>query len=234
MRLLGSGNPKTVKGEKYGFLTFILHLAPSDLSGCQVCPAATPGCRAACLNTAGRGRFQKTQNARIRKTKLFFQDRGEFFRLLVSDIEAGIRKGVREKLIPVFRLNGTSDLRFENYPVKGTRNIMELFPDFQFYDYSKLHNRRGLPENYHLTFSRADGNEDKARLALENGMNVAVVFSTKKGDPLPETYMGYPVHDADEHDLRFRDPFGIAGLRAKGKAKNDTTGFVVQVPEVVT
>ena len=233
MRLLGTGNPKTIKGEKYGYLTFILHLAPSDLSGYQVCPLATKGCRAACLNTAGRGRFEKTQNARVRKTRLFFEDRAEFFRLLVKDIQAAVRKAEREGLVPVFRLNGTSDIRFENYPVEvdGVTypNVMSAFPGLTFYDYTKLYNRRDLPENYHLTFSRADGNEDHVSLALSNGMNVAVVFSTKKNDPLPETYMGYPVHDADEHDLRFKDPFGISGLRAKGDAKKDTTGFVVKV-----
>jgi hypothetical protein len=61
------------------------------------------------------------------------------------------------------------------------------------------------------------------RLALSNGMNVAAVFHK-----VPETYLGRTVINGDETDLRFLDPKGvIVGLKAKGKAKKDTTGFVV-------
>jgi len=234
LKLLGSGNPKTLKGEKLGYLTFILHLAPAQRSGYQVCPCATEGCKAACLNTAGRGRFDKTQAARIRKTRMFFEDRENFLIQLVKDIEAGIRKGDRGNMIPVFRLNGTSDIRWEVYPVvrDGVTypNIFGAFPDIQFYDYTKIPNRRNIPSNYHLTFSRADGNEHNVNIAVGHGMNIAVVFSTPKKDDLPETYMGFPVYDADEHDLRFLDPYNhISGLRAKGQAKGDLTGFVVNI-----
>lgn len=243
MKLLTEGNTKTIKGEKKGYKTFILHLAPHKLSGYNVCPMASKGCSAACLNTAGRGRFQNIQDARIRKTKWFFEDRDNFMRQLVKDIEAGIRQAEREKLIPVFRLNGTSDIRWENIPIPvgiGAKsdtplenlhpNIMTMFPDIQFYDYTKLPNRKDLPKNYHLTFSRSESNDKHIATAIDNGMNVAVVFNTKKGADLPKTWRNLPVIDADETDLRFLDKKkSISGLRAKGSAKKDDSNFVVKV-----
>jgi hypothetical protein len=120
----------------------------------------------------------------------------------------------------VFRLNGTSDIRWETVEVDGHANIMELFPTVQFYDYTKLVNRRALPANYRLTFSLAENND---LAAWASGLNVAAVFKGK----LPATFMGRPVIDGDETDLRFLDPVGIVvGLKAKGKAKKDQTGFV--------
>ena len=223
MKLLSTANPKIQKGTKLGYLSFILHLAPADLSGKEVCPKRTAGCTAACLNTAGRGgMFKKGENtnmiqqARIRKTKYFFENRAEFLKDLEADIRKGIKQAAKLGLTPVFRLNGTSDLSWEKY------GIIEKFPNVQFYDYTKVLGRKvsHLP-NYHLTFSAADGNEADVAKALAQGMNVAMVF-----DKVPETYMHLPVHDADEHDLRFLDPRGIAGLKAKGRAKKDTSGFV--------
>ena len=230
MKLLSDANPKIQKGVQHGYLTFIMHLAPGKLSGRNVCPGASAGCLETCLNTAGRGRFDSIQQARIRKTRWFFEDRAGFMAQLVSDVEAGIRKSDRLNLIPVFRLNGTSDIRWETVPVGQYKNIFEMFPHVQFYDYSKLSNRRNIPANYHLTFSRSESNEDKLDEAVANGMNLAVVFSTKKKDMLPQRYRSLPVVDADDTDLRFLDPRGsVCGLRAKGAAKSDSTGFVVHV-----
>ena len=230
MKLLSDANPKIQKGVQHGYLTFIMHLAPGKLSGRNVCPGASAGCLETCLNTAGRGRFDSIQQARIRKTRWFFEDRAGFMAQLVSDVEAGIRKADRLNLIPVFRLNGTSDIRWETVPVGQYKNIFEMFPHVQFYDYSKLSNRRNIPANYHLTFSRSESNEDKLDEAVRNGMNLAVVFSTKKKDMLPQRYRSLPVVDADDTDLRFLDPKGsVCGLRAKGNAKSDSTGFVVHV-----
>ena len=229
MKLLSTANPKIQKGAKLGYLSFILHLAPATLSGKETCPKRTKGCTAACLNTAGRGgMFKKGENtnmiqqARIRKTKMFFEQRDAFMAQLEKDINLGIKQAKKLGLTPVFRLNGTSDLSWEKY------GIIEKFPGVQFYDYTKVLGRKvsHLP-NYHLTFSAADGNEADVQKALSAGMNVAMVF-----DKLPDTYMGLPVHDADEHDLRFLDPKGIAGLKAKGRAKNDTTGFVRRVIDI--
>ena len=230
MKLLSDANPKIQKGVRLGYLTFILHLAPGKLSGRNVCPGASAGCLITCLNTAGRGRFDNIQQARIRKTRWFFEEREAFMHQLVSDVRAGIRKSDRLGLIPVFRLNGTSDIRWENVPVGQYKNIFEMFPHVQFYDYTKLSNRRNIPANYHLTFSRSEENEHKLDEAVSNGMNLAVVFSTKKKDMLPQRYRSLPLVDADDTDLRFLDPAGsVCGLRAKGSAKTDSTGFVVHV-----
>lgn len=234
MKLLGKANAKTVKGERFGFLTFILYLAPSKISGYNTCPMASAGCAAACLFTAGMGKFKNVWDARVRKTIRFFEDRENFLADLVSDIEAGIRKGERDEMTPVFRLNGTSDIRWENYPVirDGVEypNVMTAFPNVQFYDYTKLPNRRNIPDNYHLTFSRSESNDDHIPTALDHGMNVAVVFDTKKKHSLPKNYMDLPVIDGDVSDLRFNDPKGsVVGLRAKGDAKKDDSGFVVTV-----
>jgi len=235
MKLLSESNPKTLKGETKGYMTFIMHLAPGSISGFNVCPGASTGCLFTCLNTAGRGHMKNIQDARIRRTRLFFEDRTTFMAKLVDEVSKGIRKAERKGLIPVFRLNGTSDIRWETVPVSGVGgqdfpNIFEMFPNTQFYDYTKLSNRRNIPANYHLTFSRSESNEDKLDEAVSNGMNLAVVFSTKKNVGLPAKYRSLPVVDADETDLRFLDPKGsVCGLRAKGKATKDTSGFVVHV-----
>ncbi len=231
MKLLSTANPKIQKGTKLGYLSFILHLAPADLSGRETCPKRTAGCTAACLNTAGRGgMFRKGENtnmiqkARIRKTRYFFEDRAGFMQDLVSDINKGIRQAARLGLTPVFRLNGTSDLSWEKYEAAHGKNIFELFDYVQFYDYTKVLGRKVADnKNYHLTFSAADGNDADVERAIAQGMNVTVVF-----DKIPAEYKGRPVFNADETDLRFLDPKGVVlGLKAKGRAKKDRTGFVV-------
>jgi hypothetical protein len=237
-KLLSTANPKIQKGTKLGYLSFILHLAPADLSGHNTCPKATEGCKAACLNTAGRGgMFKKGENtnmiqkARIRKTKYFYEDRAGFMLDLAYDIQKAIAFAKKQGLTPVIRLNGTSDISWEKYevPVFCTKNIFELFPDVQFYDYTKILGRKvsDIP-NYFLIFSKADGNDADVARAINSGMNVAAVF-----DQLPNEYMGREVIDADETDLRFLDPKGvIAGLKAKGRAKKDYSGFVIRLKEV--
>ena len=254
MKLLSTGNPKILKGIKQGYNTYILHLAPAKLSGHEVCPKRTVGCTDSCLNTAGRGGMFKRgevtnviQEARIRKTKLFFADRDAFMVQLVKDIQLGIKQSERLGLIPVFRLNGTSDLSWEKYSVDAfinssgklvfPANIFERFPEVQFYDYTKVLGRKvqGI-SNYHLTFSAADGNDNDVYAAAKQGYNIATVFGIKKTVAMPKFYsiatnygvdMEMPVFNGDESDLRFLDPKGvIVGLYAKGKAKKDTSGFV--------
>jgi hypothetical protein len=229
-KLLSTANPKIQKGTAKGYLSFILHLTPADLSGREVCPKRTAGCTAACLNTAGRGGMFKRgentnmiQKARIRKTEYFFADREAFMIDLISDIFKAIKFAKKQGLKPVFRLNGTSDLSWEKYDTGlgdpgQVLNIFQVFEDVQFYDYTKVLGRKvkHIP-NYHLTFSAADGNDSDVAEALMQGMSVATVF-----DKIPEG-----VYSADEDDLRFLDPKGIVlGLKAKGRAKKDTSGFV--------
>lgn len=236
------GNPKTKKGEAHGYQTYILHLSPANLSGNEVCQWRTKGCTALCLNLAGRGGIfnpgQTTnviQEARKRRTRLFFTDRVQFLGLLVADIEHAIDYSGKKGFIPVFRLNGTSDLVWESIPV--TRggieypNIFAAFPDIQFYDYTKApYSARAhdIP-NYHLTFSFAEtiANRQNAREWYRAGHNVSVVFGIAKNEPLPATFKGARVFNADETDLRFLDARGIAGLHAKGNAwKRNPNAFI--------
>jgi len=231
-KLLSTANPKIQKGTKLGYLSFILHLAPADLSGRETCPKRTPGCTAACLNTAGRGGMFKRgestntiQRARIRKTNEFFNNREQFMFDLYHDIVKAKKFADKQGLIPVFRLNGTSDLSWEKYTVGTTdMNLFQLFPTTQFYDYTKILGRKvSQYPNYHLTFSKADGNDADVAEALMQGMSVVAVY-----DAIPE---GVP--SADETDLRFLDPKGIMlGLKAKGRAKKDYSGFVIRLKEV--
>lgn len=224
MQLLTHSNPKMMKSVKFGYMPFILHLAPSTLSGWNVCPASSPECRASCLNLSGRGRFAVSQKARIRKTVLFFEHRDVFIDYLLRDIHEAICQAKRLTLIPCIRLNGTSDIRWETIPVAGKRNVMEVFPDIQFYDYTKLENRKNLPDNYHLTFSLSESNANTAIRVLNSGRNVAVVFHV-----VPKIFLDTRVIDGDVHDLRFLDPSPcIVGLKAKGKAKQLFTGGFVK------
>jgi hypothetical protein len=240
-KLLTAANAKIVKGAAKGFRTFGLHLAPWNLSGFQVCASASAGCIAGCLNKAGHGgMFRKgettntVQEARKAKTAWFFNEREAFMTRLVREVQNGVKYAAKRGTLPVFRLNLTSDVRWETVPVTVNgvdyANIMKAFPTVQFYDYTKHRNRRDLPANYHLTFSRSESNDEAALEWLAAGGNVAVVFSTKKGEDLPETWNGYRVIDGDETDLRFLDDKNVVvGLRAKGPAKKDNSGFVVRV-----
>jgi hypothetical protein len=230
MKLLGIANTKTMKGEAFGYRTYIMHLAPSTLSGYQVCASASPGCTEACLNLSGMGRFSNVQAARITKTRWFFEDRGAFMAQLVKEIASAIRSANKAGLKAVFRLNGTSDIRWETIPVAGFSNVMAMFPQAQFYDYTKHMNRRNVPVNYHLTFSRSEVNEMEALSIISMGTNVAVVF-----DELPMTWHGWKVVDGTETDLRFLDESRVVvGLKANGKAKKDDTGFTVLTRASVT
>jgi len=218
--LLSVSNSKTRKGEAHGWLTGIVHLAPAKLSGHNVCPMASKGCARACLNTAGKGLFPHVQAARIRRTKLLFSDRASFLFLLTEEITKLGIKAKKQGLKLAIRLNGTSDIMWERM------GLIQQFPDVQFYDYTKIPSRLlgQLPSNYHLTFSRSESNEEQAKLLSSLGHNIAVVF-----DKLPKTYMGKRVVSGDNTDLRFLDPKGvIVGLTAKGKGRNDESGFTVR------
>jgi hypothetical protein len=168
------------------------------------------------------GAFSNVQQARINRTKMFFEDRFNFMLQLVKEIKSAKKKADKEGLKLLVRPNGTSDIAWEKIRVEGARNIFELFPDVQFYDYTAIAGRT-VPDNYHLTFSRKESNDRDVSAAIRNGLNVAVVF-----DKLPETYLGLPVVSGDDTDIRVNDPRGVVvGLKAKGPAKRDLSGFVV-------
>lgn len=236
--LLSTNNAKTIKGEKLGYMTYILYMSPFNLNskGINVCSHASKGCADSCLVGSGfGGMYTSVMQGRVNKTEYFLTSRIEFMYQLKTEIEKAIAKN-KDKAIVTFRLNGTSDLPFEKYKVfeNGTKNIFELFPDVQFYDYTKNYLRfdKVLPSNYHLTFSRSENNEAKSLELLKRGYNVAMVF-----DKLPKTYNGFEVINADNDDLRFLDKQGvICGLKYKkmtgkgGAEKNKLafeSGFVV-------
>ena len=235
-KLLGlDTNAKTVKGEKYGIKTAILYLMPSNGSGVQLCPmAATAQCEKACLFTAGRGAMSNVMLSRLRKTLFFNQYRELFMLQLVKEIAALRTKAKRNGFKLIVRPNGTSDIRWENIPVNGAESMMALFPDIQFYDYTKLANRKNVPANYDLTFSYSGVPAYQAQVskAIAAGERIAVVFRNRaivdamlaNGD----SFMGLPIVDGDDSDIRHLDPRGtIVALYAKGKARNDQSGFVV-------
>jgi hypothetical protein len=238
-QLLGlDTNAKTVKGERYGVKTAILYLMPADQSGAQLCPMAELArCKAPCLFTAGRGAMSNVMLSRLRKTLYFLQHREAFMRQLHNEIVQLQRKAQRQGFRLVVRLNGTSDIRWESLPVApelGARNIFEAFPAVQFYDYTKIANRRNIPANYDLTFSYSGAPEFApfVQRAIANGERVAVVFRNRAiVDAMlanGERFLGLPVVDGDDSDIRHLDPRGaVVALYAKGKARKDTSGFVV-------
>jgi hypothetical protein len=228
-----SSDAKTIKGETLGFLTGILYLAPANTTKWNTCSMAkTAKCDVACLYKAGRGAMNSVQTARINKTIWFFTEQNSFMQQLVVDIAKIIKKAKKKGLQPLVRLNGTSDIRWETVGFTDTDgieyvNIFAAFPDVTFYDYTKIANRTELPSNYDLTFSYSgvEGFQPFVQKALLNNMRMAVVFRKEKD--IPMTFMGIPVVSGDNSDVRHLDDKVIVGLYAKGKAKLDTTGFVV-------
>ena len=241
-KLLSIGaDAKTIKGGKIGFMTAIQYLSPSDSSGVNLCPMSKIAiCDVPCLESSGQMNFKQSRDARLSRTKLYLNNPAEYFNTLVTEIKAFIKKAGRKGLTPLVRLNGTSDIRYENigFVFDGVyfRNIFEYFPDLQFYDYTKIPNRfnsmNGLsdfPKNYDLTFSYSgvDGFQKYNDRALKGGVRIAVVFD--KVENIPVTFHKRKVISGDETDVRHLDPQNvIVSLYAKGKARKDTSGFVIQ------
>jgi hypothetical protein len=233
-----AADAKTIKGMKQGFYTGILYLAPASQGGRgNVCSLAKlAGCEKPCLYNAGRGAFSNVQQARINKTRRFFDERDAFMADIVYSIESLIRKANRLGLTPLVRLNGTSDIAWENIPVTTAdgvtyESIFDVFPSLNFYDYTKLPTRKNLPANYDLTFSYS-GVATFAPILAKARLNaslsrIAVVFD--KAENIPAEFLGLPVIAGDNSDVRHTEPQGvIVALYAKGAAKRDLSGFVVR------
>lgn len=250
MKLLNFDNAKTRKGEAFGYSTAILYLAPASLSGKNVCEHSTSECRALCLNTAGMGVFKKIQDARIAKTKYMHDTPMAFYHQLDKEIQNFVNlckkrsDQKRSYTKPCVRLNGTSDIYNSHI-----ETIIKKHWNIKFYDYTKDVNRMNLylngklPSNYFLLYS-CSGTDESIAISerfIDRGANVAVVFDTKKGEPLPLTWNYFQVIDGDVHDLRFinaergllrqgaadDEPYSegnIIGLRAKGKARKAKSG----------
>jgi hypothetical protein len=244
LHLLTVDSPKTRKGESLGILTGILYMAPSDESGYNVCPMALRAdeqpdgfksqCPRSCLTFAGKGNMPAVRAARVRRTKLYFEDRSAFMAFVWSDIEALRMRVVREGWAGlVIRLDGTSDLGL-------AAHFAPLFPSVQFVDYTKVFKRAanqkaiGHPANWSVTFSASEVTKPYTiRSLLDMGINVSMVFA---GKTLPTEYDGHTVIDGDVTDLRHLDPKGvIVGLRMKGvsnafKAQGAASGFARVIP----
>lgn len=239
--LLTTNNHKTIKGGKLGYLTYILYMSPykANSLGKNVCSHASKGCISSCLVGSGLGGiYEGVKKGRIAKTEYFLSSQLEFMLQIKNEIAKAIKKNDGKEIVTI-RLNGTSDIPFENLRVFEGKNIFEVYPDIQFYDYTKNHTRfdKELPKNYHLTFSKSETNTKKAFELLNRGFNVAMVF-----DRTPLTYEGFEVINGDETDLRFLDKKGvIVGLKYKfmtgkgGGEKNKQafeSGFAVRVQPI--
>jgi len=233
--LLSQGSTKINKSNTIQdeYFSRILYLAPDDLADGKrtVCPyAKIAKCNEACLNSAGMGVFSNVQQARVKKTLLFLNDRTEFMRLLIKDISKFLKECDKLGKKPALRLNGTSDIQWETIEVDGYENIFAMYPQIQFYDYTKIPTRKvSHIANYHLTWSYSQANDKYASLFEKVPYNKAVVFF----DALPSMFKGLKVIDGDKHDMRFLDKTNsVVGLLAKGKAKQDDTGFVIKALQV--
>lgn len=235
LQILGCGrNAKTVKSDKLSeYITGYLYLAPGDRSGYEVCPNRSPGCTAACLYTAGHGDAKHVRESRIAKTQMFFRERDKFLRMVYQDIYKLERRAKKNGKKLAIRLNMTSDIEWEkiyindiDYGFQVYGNLMEMFPDVQFYDYTKIPRRYKLPLNYHLTFSMDETNIKQCLAEFKNGKNVCVVFEGK----MPKVWMDKRVINGDAHDLRFLDPRSvIIGVKAKADAIGEDSGFVKRI-----
>ena len=232
MKLLTTANAKILKGEKEGWMTMGIHLAPANLSGYNVCYWASRGCTEACLNTSGHGAFSTVQASRIAKTKLLKENFDLFAAQLIKEIKAAVKSAAKKGMRLAIRLNLTSDIPWELLDVQDGKTLFEIFPEITWYDYTKGYKRMQnfldgkMPANYSLTFSRSESNEKYVHAIRARGGNVAVVFRRS----LPASWHGTPVVNGDKNDLRFLDARGVVvGLVDKGKARKDNSGFVVEV-----
>jgi hypothetical protein len=237
-RLLSIDSAKAIKATKYGYLNGIHYMAPHSIAGVgNLCPNATEGCKNLCLGMySGQASMVKdlehgtnsVRDSRVAKARLFMTERQTYLLQLEKQIAKLVAKAQRENLKPCVRLNGSTDIAFENMRYGQERlSLLDRFPDVQFIDYTKIVSRLAkAPKNLSLTLSRAENNEQECIKALANGHNVAIVFA----GPLPEAWNGFPVINGDLHDLRHLDPKGhVIGLSPKGnKAKRDMSGFVVR------
>ena len=226
-----NSNPKIDKSNKVSekYWSCIMHLRPINTKICPYQDIAK--CKEACLNTAGLGGvYPSIQKARQKKTELFLNDRDQFMQVLIKDIHTFLRACKRKDKLPAIRLNGTSDIQWEKIDIEG-QNIFEMFPNVQFYDYTKIPTRKvdKIP-NYHLTWSYSEANDKYAKMFDKVPNNKAVVFRDKD---LPKMFRGVKVIDGDKTDMRFLDESNIVvGLKAKGKARKDYTGFVIDAIQI--
>jgi hypothetical protein len=232
---------KLAKNAKvFNTYTYCIYLAPAKTSGYNVCPYSTPECRLGCLATSGRAGMELIANkttihdCRIKKTRLLKEHTHFFMQWMIAEINGFIRKAKRDNVSFSIRLNGTSDIDWRKIFIDG-KNIFNIFPDVQFYDYTKNPNKfSDLPNNYHLTFSYTGRNATVCKALLQKGFNVAVVFNLKKNESLPAMFGGYKVIDGEVSDFRPKDIKGvILGLKFKRIADKYNEMKILNSPFVV-
>lgn len=235
--LLTAGNTKLEKTER----TIGLSLAPANTSGFEVCASRSPECTKHCIFTSGMGSpdfhspsvpCNPVWVGRIVKTLWFFRDRPAFmnqlYRNIANNRDASIRLNVFSDWMWERQVIDVTPEMAKKYGTKSGRfsSVLEVFPDVQFYDYTKHYARmfRPRPKNYHLTFSLTENNREQAEQVLAAGMNVAAVLSSKVG-----SFLGYPIVDGDLSDLRFLDPsVSVVGLKPKGSLSKQASEFVYE------
>ena len=230
-----NNSTKHEKAYKYQEMVYTIYFAPAKMSGYEVCPRRTEECTLLCLNESGRNKMDTKKNtinnSRIKKTQLFFEHREFLVRWIIDEIKSAKQKAEKNGYRFSVRLNNTSDLNPETFYINDggvKKNILQIFPDTQFYDYTKVGNRIDLLKkypNYDLTFSYSGENMEECKFMLENGCRVAMVFNK-----VPDEYMGYKVVNGDEYDMRYLDDKNvIIGLKFK-RVRNKLTQskFVIQ------
>jgi hypothetical protein len=218
-----STSAKMMHSQQYSHqYTYAIYLAPSNESGYNVCSHSTPECRLGCLATSGHAGMEITagrsviKDARIKKTRLFYEHPDYFIAWMIAEIQKYQRKAVKDNFFFSVRLNAISDIDWQNVRISG-QTIFEIFPDVQFYDYTKNgHKFKTKAANYHLTYSYTGRNWDICEKLLKQGNNIAMVFNVKNESLLPKTYKGYKVINGDLTDYRIDDAKGIiVGLKWK-------------------
>jgi hypothetical protein len=223
--ILSYNNNKTVKGEKNGFATYIFYGAPNTVSGYNTCASSSKGCRANCIFYSGRGAIKSVQDARIRRTKQYFEERPDFLAQVNKDIMSAIKHSERNNMIPTFRLDGTTDIGL-------ARHFVRLYPTVQFYDYTKVVKRVKLAEkydNWHITYSLSENTtKGTMKILLAGTTNIAIPFKVVPniGERL---LWGRKLVDGYSNDLRFLDGVNrIVCLKAGGRGRESNSEFIVR------
>jgi len=273
-----NNNVKTNPDLLKGYLQGTLYLAPQkniinaphygidydtkaiNLSKVNLCKHATTGCSISCIYHQGifkHALFQKNKvkQARLKRTLKFLTQRETFFAQIIKEIKALQRKSKRKNLIPIISLNGTSDILWEKegfiYQEKEYKHLMELFPEVQFFDYTKYNipkSRKKLPLNYHLTYSRAGTHRGKIiddwetiTSYLDKNINVAIVCTYAIKTKLLDNshYQDYGLIDGDLQNNRALDQNSkgekgnIILLEANKKTDINSSGFILQTEEEI-
>ena len=239
-------NPKIKKGLKLGVMTFVMHLAEHKKSGFNVCADASLACISLCLGESGNPVYKSNKDlARIARTQSYFRARPLFLELLRREILCAIRYAASKNFVPAFRLNGTSDIRWESVYLPEKISVIDLIiaNNGECYDYTKginRHTKKAFPKQYGLTYSWSGDNESKCIEAFTSGLNIAIPFSTKRNKPLPKYFkLGttlVPVFDGDNDngDYRLKDPSKcVVGLRLKYQTGPDASRQVMQLSNAI-